>query len=102
MPKRLANHIKDKIIQPILFTKLQKSENLQCAEMVIQFCQEKNLIGNIKSCRACEHSCHLKEMRKIMPGDAVTPNAGPGLLLDCEVKVQNSYKTPPPTVRMDF
>ena len=29
-----------------------------------------------------------------MPGDAVTPNAGPGLLLDCSVKVQNRYKTP--------
>ena len=31
-----------------------------------------------------------------MPGDAVTPNAGPRLLLNCYVKVQNSYKTPPP------
>ena len=39
-----------------LFTKLQTSvnmnlsqlsENLQCAEIVIQFCQEKNLIGKI-------------------------------------------------------
>ena len=29
-----------------------------------------------------------------MPGDAVTPNAGPGLLLNCLVEVQNSY-TPP-------
>ena len=40
---------------------LQLSENLQCAEMVIQFCQEKNLIGKIKSCWACEHPCHLKK-----------------------------------------
>ena len=40
-----------------MFTKLQTSvnmnlsllsENLQCEEMVIQFCQEKNLIGKIK------------------------------------------------------
>ncbi len=76
-----------------MFTKLQTSvnmnlsqlsENLQCAEMVIQFCQEKNLIGKIKSCRACEHPCHLKKKwGKVMPGDAVTPNAGPGLLLNC-------------------
>ena len=29
-----------------------------------------------------------------MPGDAVTPNVGPGLLLNSLVKVQNSYKTP--------
>ena len=70
MPKRLANQIKHKIIQ---FTKLQTivnmnlsqlSENLLCAEMVIQFCQEKNLIGKIKSCWPCEHPCHLKKMRK--------------------------------------
>ena len=74
-----------------MFTKLQTSvnmnlsqlsENLQCAEMVIQFCQEKNLIGKIKSCRVCEHPCHLKKNKvKVMPGDAVTLNAGPGLLL---------------------
>ena len=44
-----------------------------------------------------------KEWGKVMPGDAVTPNAGPGLLLNCLVKVQNSYKTLPlPMVRMDF
>ena len=40
---------------------LQLSENLQCAELVIQFCQEENFIGKIKSCRACEHPCHLKK-----------------------------------------
>ena len=76
-----------------MFTKLQTivnmnlsqlSENLQRAEMVIQFGPEKNLIGKIKSCWACEHPCHLKkELGKVMPGDAVTPNAGPGLLLNC-------------------
>ena len=32
--------------------------------MVIQFCQENNLIGKFKSCRACEHPCHQKKMRK--------------------------------------
>ena len=73
-----------------MFTKLQTSvnmnltqlnENLQCAEMVIQFCQEKKLIDKIKSCRACKHPWHLKKWGKVMPGDAVTPNAGPGLLL---------------------
>ena len=38
-----------------------------------------------------------------MPGDAVTPNAGPGLLSICLVEVQNSYKTLPlPMIRMDF
>ena len=38
-----------------------------------------------------------------MPGDAVTPNAGPGLLLNCKVKVQNILQnTPLPMVRMDF
>ena len=40
-----------------------------------------------------------------MPGDAVTSNAGPGLLLNCEVKGQNSFlkKTLPlPMVRMGF
>ena len=80
----------------------QLRENLQCAEMVIQFYQGKtNLIGKIKSCRACEHPCHLK--KKVMPGYAVTPNAGPGLILNCLVKVQNSYKTPHlPMVRMNF
>ena len=55
-----------------MFTKLQTSvnmnlsllsENLQCAEMVIQFCQEKNLIGKIKSCRACEHPYHQKKKK---------------------------------------
>ncbi len=72
-----------------MFTKLQTSvnmklsqlsENLQCAEMVIQFCQEKNLIGKIKICRACEYPCYLKKKwGKVMPGDAVTPNAWPGI-----------------------
>ena len=42
----------------------QRSENLQSAEMVIQFCQEKNLIGKIKSCRACEHPGHLEKNEK--------------------------------------
>ena len=37
-----------------------------------------------------------------MPGDAVTPNAGPGLLLNCEVKVQISDKTPPPLGKNGF
>ena len=41
----------------------QLSKNLQFAEMVMQFCQEKNLIGKIKSCRACEHPCHLKKKK---------------------------------------
>ena len=63
----------------------------------------KNLIDKIKSCRACEHPCHLKEKKKVMPGDAVTPNAAPGLLLNSWEKVRNSYKTLPlPMVRMDF
>ena len=63
--------------------------------MVIQFCQEKNPFGKIKSYWACKHPCHLKKkLGKVMPGDAVTPNAGPGLLLNCKVKVQNCYKTP--------
>ena len=66
-------------------------ENLQCAETVIQFCLEKNLIGNFKT----DVACHLKKLGKVMPGDAVTPTAGPGLLLNCWVKIQNSYKTPP-------
>ena len=53
--------------------------------MVIQFCQERNLIG------------------KIMPGDAKTRNAGTGLLFNSLVKIQNSYKTPAlPMVRLDF
>ena len=30
-----------------------------------------------------------------MPGDAVTPNAGPRLLLNCYVKVQNIYQIHP-------
>ena len=42
----------------------QRSENLQCAEMVIQFCQEKNLDAKIKSCRACENPCHQKKKKK--------------------------------------
>ena len=42
----------------------QLSDNLQSAEKMIQFCQEKNLIGKIKSCRACKHPCNLKKMRK--------------------------------------
>ena len=75
-----------------MFTKLQTSvnmnlsqlsENLQWAEMVIQFCQEKNLIGKIKSYQACEHPCHQRKWGKVMHGDAVTPNAEPGLLLNC-------------------
>ena len=87
-----------------MFTKLQTSvnmnlsqlsKNLQWAEMVIQFCKEKNLIDKIMSSQACEHPCHLKKWGKIMPGDAVTPNPGPALLLNCQVEVQNSYKTPP-------
>ena len=61
--------------------------------------KKQNLIGKIRSCRACEHPCHQKKKKKkwgkVMPGDDVTPNAGPGLLLNCLVKVQNSYKTPP-------
>ena len=44
---------------------------------------KKNLIGKIKSCRACEHPCHQKKWGKVMPGDAVTLNAEPGLLLNC-------------------
>ena len=44
----------------------------------------KNIIGKIKSCRACEHPCHLKKNEgKFMPEDALTPNAVPGLLLNC-------------------
>ena len=77
-----------------MFNKLQTSvnmnlsqltENLQCAEMVIEILPRKKLIGKIKSCRACEHPCHLKKTKwgKVMSGDAVTPNAGPGLLLNC-------------------
>ena len=44
----------------------------------------KKLIGKIKSGQACEHPCHLKKKwRKVIPRDSVTPNAGPGLLLNC-------------------
>ena len=39
----------------------QLSDKLQSVEKVIQFSQEKKLIGIIKS---CEHPCHLKKMRK--------------------------------------
>ena len=41
----------------------QLSDKLS-VEKVIQLCQEKRLIGKIKSCRTCEHPCHLKKMRK--------------------------------------
>ena len=46
--------------------------------------KKKNLIGKIKSCQECKHPCQLKKKKKwgkVMPGDAVTPNAGPRLLL---------------------
>ena len=56
MPKHQANQISD-----VNMNLSQLSENLQCAEMVIRFCQEKNLIGKIKSCRTCEHPYHLKK-----------------------------------------
>ena len=42
----------------------QLSDKLQSMEKVIQFCQEKKLIGKIKSCRTCEHPCPMRKMRK--------------------------------------
>ena len=50
--------------------------------MVIQFCQEKTLLAKLK---VAGHPCNLKKKNegKVMPGDAVTPNARPGLLLNC-------------------
>ena len=51
------------IIQAILNMNLsQLSDKLQSVEKVIQFRQEKKLIGKIKSCRTCEHPCHLKKL----------------------------------------
>ena len=42
----------------------QLSDKLQSVEKVIQFCQEKKMMGKIKIYRTCQHPCHLKKMRK--------------------------------------
>ena len=77
--KRLANQADDKIIQSICWQSYENSiiqailnnmnlsllsDKLQSVEKVMQFCQEKNLLAIFKSCRTCEHPCHLKKMRK--------------------------------------
>ena len=81
-----------------MFTKLQTSvnmnlsqlsENLQCAEMVIQFRQEKKtLLTKLNVAGHVSLLATKKKWGKVMAEDAVKiPNAGPGLLLNCLMKV---------------
>ena len=70
--------------------------------MVIQLCQE-NFLAKLKVAgHVSIQATNFFECGKVMPGDAATPNAGPGLLFNCSVNMQKLQNTCPPYCKNGF